>query len=145
MAAPRDGAPLPQENYNLVNLSVLSSTQISNRTSAVLSNLQAEDSDNQSRTPIVALTAKPKAAPKLISIIEIVKRDLASKNIKCFQYNALKTEYVRMLDDAGGSADVLETMPGARGTDRGREVPLMTIYLSTVSIRELKAEYGEQT
>lgn len=142
---------LLQRDYNLVKLSVLTSTQISNRTSAVVTNLRPENADEEksalAKKTIVVLTAKSKAAPKLISIVEIVKRELASKNVKCFQYNALSSQHVRIPKggedaEAEGSGDGPEPMDAAIGGDETQKVPVMTVYLSTVPVRELKAAHG---
>lgn len=135
---------LPKEKYNLIPLRISSSTQISNRTSAVLSHLQQATA--QEKPAIVALTAPSKASSKLISIVEIAKRELGEK--KCFQYNALHTETIRLLDsgeaddDDDGHEKAFEAMPGAIGKDRRRKVPVLTIYLAAASVRELKAAYG---
>lgn len=135
---------LPKEKYNLIPLRISTSTQISNRTSAVLSHLQ--QAAPQGKPTIVALAAPSKASSKLISIVEIAKRELGEK--KCFQYTALHTETVRLPDsgeahdDEDGEERAFEAMPGAIGTGRRRKVPVLTIYLSTTSVRELKAAYG---
>lgn len=152
-----------EQSHSLVKFSIHSSTQISRRTSAVLSNLQGpppqttgggETETNHKPIIIVALTAKPHATNKLISIVEIAKRDLASKNLRCFQYCALSSEMVdvarkKAKANAGGgeegseSDEAFETM-GERelGETKKRNVPVMTIYLSTRSVRELKVALG---
>ncbi|KAI5360000.1 hypothetical protein Slin15195_G118620 [Septoria linicola] len=144
--------------YVLVNLGVAQGTQISSRTSAVVGKLTAS-SDGGTKSTVVALTAASKAAGKLISIVEIAKRELATKGVKAFQYNALSS---RMTDvprrrpglengDAESGAedndsdDAFEVMGQAQESDmKKRNVPLMTIYLSTASVKELKLAFGEQ-
>ncbi|KXT06902.1 hypothetical protein AC578_7120 [Pseudocercospora eumusae] len=138
--------------YNLVNLSMVSSsTQISTRTSAVAKNLDASSSSSSGQETIVVLTAASKAASKLISIAEIAKRDFVAKGEEIFQYNALSSKMLEMPrklgeNDAEESDDAFEGM-GAKEEDGmvKRKVPVLTIYLATTSVKELKAAYGEQT
>ncbi|EME44376.1 hypothetical protein DOTSEDRAFT_24430 [Dothistroma septosporum NZE10] len=156
-----------QAKYDLVKLSVLTSTQISTRTSAVLAKFsrpgdETENSDptttparvgNDNGKPvIVALSAKPKAASKLISIVEISKRELASTKVKCFQYNALGSDIVEIErkskkgDDESESDEAFETMGAVPLSEKKkRSMPVMTIYLAITPVRELRIAYGEQT
>ena len=152
-----------QGKYDLVKLSVLTSTQISSRTSAVVAKFSPsgdgiENSDpatthagnNNGKPVIVALTAKANATNKLTSIVEIAKRDLVSKKIKCFQYNALSSEMVEIErkskkrgDDESDSDDAFETMGAVPLSEKKkRSMPVMTVYLATTSVRELKMAYG---
>merc|ERR1711967_181476 len=77
--------------YRHVQLNVLSSTQIASRTSKIISHLEGQPGEDGKPT-VVSLTARAKAASKLISIAEIVKRDLAAREVRCYQYNALDSE-----------------------------------------------------
>lgn len=152
---------------SLVKFSIHTSTQISSRTSAVLKNLQQEvspqsdsskinhDAASNDKPVIVALTAsQPNATNKLITIVEITKRELAAKQIKCFQYNALSSEVVdvpRQKKVKGGkdghgagseSEGAFETMGESElGETKRRNVPSLTVYLSLSSVRELKVAY----
>lgn len=149
-----------QETHLLVKFSIHSSTQISSRTSAVLSNLQQQQPSNRTtneggqkdnKPTLVILTAKSKATSKLISIVEIAKRELAAQGVKCFQYNALTSELLDVprkkakvgVGKGSESEDAFETM-GERelGEMKKRNVPIMTVYLSTSSVRDLKMAYG---
>lgn len=140
--------------YQLLDLSVLSSTPIAGRTATVSQRLLAERVADE-QPCVIRLTAKAKAASKLISIVEIAKRDLASKGTKCFQYNALSSEIVDVprerarkesngadVADEDGSDDAFETMGAPSGTTKKRSIPIITVYLSVVPVKELKAEYG---
>ncbi|KAF2161637.1 hypothetical protein M409DRAFT_28031 [Zasmidium cellare ATCC 36951] len=150
--------------HSLVKFSIHTSTQISRRTSAVLENLQPQDPSNNDnngtgtgteKPVIVALTAPtPNATNKLITIVEIAKRELKAKDAKCFQYNALRSELMdvpRAKKGKGegeggvGEGASFETM-GERefGETKKRNVPVMTVYLSLSSVRELKVAFGEQ-
>ncbi len=145
------------QKYNLITLSVNSSTQISNRAVAVIEKLQA--TSNNAKPDLFILKSKARTANKLITIIEIAKRELAKAGHKCFQYNALSSEMIEIERDpkraANGakdgapdaneseSDDAFETM-GAEpeaGTKK-RLVPVMITYLCAASVKELKSAYG---
>lgn len=140
-------------SYDLVNLSISPGTQISTRTDSVRELLESSGSGNNDRTPLVVLTAPAKAASKLISVTEIVKRDLLSRGIKVFQYNALHSKMLQIprhssksppgQDDAEQAEHAFEIM-GAQDDNglKKRSVPVMTIYLSKVSVKGLKTAYG---
>ncbi|KAF2719479.1 hypothetical protein K431DRAFT_251018 [Polychaeton citri CBS 116435] len=92
------------DSRSLKSLSVLSSTQISNRVTSILSHLSPlqegetaqppADSNTPPLPPLVILTATQKSASKLISIAEIAKRELTLAGVKWFQYTALTSELV---------------------------------------------------
>lgn len=140
--------------HSLVHLNVSSAHQISNRTSAIISRLNpSEQSSEDQKTVVVALTAKSKAAGKLISIIEIAKRELASAGIKCYQYTALSSELtdierhskkvIKDATDDGESDDAFETMGDVKqSATKKRSMPILTIYLSRTSVKELKNAFG---
>ena len=153
---PVDEALLSQK-YDLVKLSVINSTSISKRTAAIIA--QLGDASPKSKIVVIALTAKSRAANKLISIVEIAKRELATRDTTCFQYNDLICETIEIKrnpnpsSSAGGadkdddedddSENAFETM-GAQ-TEAGlkkRTVPVMTTYLSISSVKELKVALG---
>lgn len=142
--------------YVLVNLGVASGTQISSRTSTVVGKLTASGDDGTNLT-VIALTAASKAAGKLISIVEIAKRDLATKGVKVFQYNSLSSRLTNIprhkagvgcgdaeaVGEENDSDDAFEVMGQAQESDtKKRNVPVMTIYLSTASVKELKLAFG---
>lgn len=146
--------------YDLVTFGVVGGTQISSRTSAVVGKLSTTPStDGETKPTVIALTATSKVGGKLISIVEIAKRELVARGIKVFQYNALSS---RMTDiprhpkstqngdvpgpanaEESGSDDAFEVMGAAEenGTKK-RNVPVMTVYLSTGSVKELKTAFG---
>ncbi|KAK0851773.1 hypothetical protein LTR03_003797 [Friedmanniomyces endolithicus] len=156
---PLDEEALAQ-TYNLIKHRIISSTQIATRTTTIVSKLTQPATDGD-KPAIVALTAEAKVASKLISVVEIAKRDLASKGIKCFQYNALSSRVGEVPrerkkggggrgvnqpgDDAGadgeGDGD-FQTMPDPMGVTKKRNTPILTIYLSSVAVRELRTAYG---
>lgn len=127
--------------YNVLSLSVISSTAISNRTSALIQHLKSPASD--SKPTLVALHAKAQVANKLISIVEIAKRDLKESDRKIFQYNALGSELIeskpsenRSLSEDEDAFEPMNQKPTVRN------MPTMTTYLSLSSIKELKDAYG---
>jgi hypothetical protein len=63
-----------------------------------------------------------KASTKLITIVEIVQRDCHVRGIPLFQYTALSSRLV----------DVSVPV----------NVPVLTVYLSTVPVKELRNAYG---
>lgn len=156
--------------YDLVTLGVAGGTQISSRTSAVLAKLLSTTTtgDETTKTSIVALTATSKAASKLISIVEIAKRELLARGQKVYQYNALgsrmteipRRTHVETVVAAGNPAeeesdeseeDAFEVMGGVVATAapgqeseemKKRNIPTLKIYLSTVSVKELKLAFG---
>ena len=146
-----DEAALAQK-YDVIKFTVAGSTQLSSRTAAVVAKLKSPLPD--SKPVIVALTAKARIASKLISIVEIAKREMAASKIDIYQYNALGSEIseigprpekkkVAQPNSDGESDDAFETM-GAHDADEvtKRSAPLMTTYLSTISIKELRNVYG---
>ncbi|KAK4496577.1 hypothetical protein PRZ48_012557 [Zasmidium cellare] len=142
--------PVPNDTtlaatHSLVKFSIHTSTQISRRTSAVLENLQPEPGQN-TKPPLIALTATPNATTKLITIVEIAKRELAAKNVKCFQYNVLSSEVVdvpRKRDGEGEGEGEFETM-GERemGETKKRNGAVLTVYLCLSEVRELRVAVG---
>ena len=137
------------QKYYLVKLQVAGSTQISKSTTIIISNLGTPPSNG--KPVIVVLTAKARYANKLISIVEIAKRELVAIETKNYQYNTLSsemTEIARVSKKSGqegndDSDDAFETTgaPNLTGPKK-RAVPIMRTYLSTTSVRALKFPYA---
>lgn len=147
------------ERYDLVKLNVASGTHVSTRAADVVKNLSKTSAPD--KPIIVRLSTSSRNANKLISIVEIAKRELKAQNVPTYQYNALSSETIQVereqkkssqatngntegtgeADD--GSDDAFETM-GQKRLDgpKKRVIPVMTTYLSTASVKELKASYG---
>lgn len=147
---------LLSQKYDLVKVHVTGSTQISKATVTIISKLGTPSAKD--KQVIVMLTAKARSANKLISVVEIAKRELATSDTKYFQYNALGSELIETARKPKNSADGVEP-PTKEGDDESDDafeamgtpnltgpkkmaVPVMTTYLSTTSVRELKAVYG---
>lgn len=150
---------LSPQKYELVKLSVASGTQIATRAADVVKNLRQASATG--KPVVVSLSTRSRNANKLISIVEIAKRELKAQDVHVFQYNALSSEMIQIerqpkqcdgsahagADKIGeksdGSGDAFETM-GAETLEgtKQRLIPVMTTYLSTASIKELKAKLG---
>ena len=132
--------------YTLLTLSVISSSNISNRTKSLIEHVKSTPTDN--KAAIVALYAKAAVANKLISIVEIAKRDLKEGGQKIYQYNALGSELIELkpaTKDAANDDAVSDEEPAFEKIERKttvRNVPIMTTYLSLVPVKELKDAYG---
>jgi hypothetical protein len=129
------------QTHTITRLSIQSNTQISAKATTIISNLSAnatqqEDQDQDpTKPPIIILRAQSRWASKLISIVEIAKRNLAespppttttngssgSSGIEIFQYSSLSSEMVeierRKPKQKGGLAGA--PLPGGAGEGEG--------------------------
>lgn len=132
--------------YTLLQLSVISSSAISNRTTSLIAHIKSTPAD--SKPAIVALHAKAPVANKLISIVEIAKRELKENGLSVYQYNALGSALIQSTPatkDATNQDAVSDEEPAFEKVDRTpavRNVPTITTYLSLTSVKELKQAYG---
>jgi hypothetical protein len=131
--------------YEVLQLSVISSSSISNRTTSLITHINSTSAD--SKPAVVALHAKAPVANKLISIVEIAKRELKDNNQKVYQYNALNSELVQSTPvakpatDQDAMSDDESAFEKTEPQTTVRNVPTMTTYLSLTSVRELKQAY----
>ncbi|KAK5171351.1 uncharacterized protein LTR77_004495 [Saxophila tyrrhenica] len=146
---------LLSDKYELVKLSVHSSTQISSRTAAVTAKLATAPAQG-SKPVVVALTAKAQAANKVISIVEIAKRELVAKGVAVYQYNALGSEMTEIPRDGVKGSEGVEEDEASEGEEaafetmrqrdvgdtKKRLIPVMTTYLSSTAIKELRTAHG---
>jgi hypothetical protein len=128
------------KTYTVTRLSIQSNTQISAKATTIISNLSAnatqQDQDQDpTKPPLIILRAQSRWASKLISIVEIAKRNLAespppttttngssgSSGIEIFQYSSLSSEIVeierRKPKQKGGLAGA--PLPGGAGEGEG--------------------------
>lgn len=162
------------ESYNVVTMQIISSSKMSSKIARSLDTLvlgKINMADVKCKPGLVVMYAKAATASKLVSVVEVVKREIGQKGEKWYQYNALDETMVviprrqpksekggqgkRQIDEMqvdGYEAEesYFETMKTKQermleGTDRQRAVPVLTVYLSRVSIEKLKMKYGEQT
>ena len=149
-------------HHEIINISCQSNTQISAKATKIISTLStSKDPATQAtsqKPALIILVAQSRWANKLISIVEIAKRDLEAKSVKVFQYNALSSEIVEIerkprpkgvgaapaAEDGDVSEDeAFQTMgAGEEGGVKKRAVPVMTTYLTTQSVKALKTEFG---
>ena len=164
------------ETHTITRLSIQSNTQISAKATNVISKLSPTtqekdssktDTDTNAKPPLIILRAQSRWASKLISIVEIAKRNLESPDsgIKIFQYSSLSSEMVEIerkpkpkglgapLPEGEGSddEDAFQTMgasapTASSGQDEGgmkkRAVPVLTVYLATRSVKGLRSEFA---
>ncbi|KAI9701563.1 MAG: hypothetical protein M1836_001619 [Candelina mexicana] len=84
------------EKSHLLNIiNVISSSSIKSKVSQVLAVLEG-DSSQHAKPTILILKAKSKVAGKLISIVEIAKRQLADNDRAYFQYTSLKPQMLEI-------------------------------------------------
>jgi len=87
-------------------------------------------------------------ANKLISVVEIAKRELKDNDQKVYQYNVLGSELIHSAPATKDAVDqdaMSDNEPAFEKTEERstvRNVPTMTIYLSLASVKELKQAYG---
>jgi hypothetical protein len=147
------------EHHEIIHISCQSNTQISAKATKIISALSAsKDASENYKPALVILVAQSRWANKLISIVEIAKRDLETKGVKVFQYNALSSEIVEIerkpkpkgvgsapAAEEGDASDdeAFQTMgAGEEGGVKKRAVPVMTTYLTTQSVKALRTEFG---
>ncbi|KAB8303072.1 hypothetical protein EYC80_004525 [Monilinia laxa] len=159
-------------SHQTTHLSILSSSQIQKKVSRILSILSTF-SFSDPLPHVVLLSAKAPSVCKLISIAEIVKRELARGGKKWYQYNVvgelatsvprkIKAEKeeeeddddVEMRDEGDEEEEekAFETMKtpferalDAEGKPKISGLATLTLYLSRVRIESLRKTYGEQT
>ena len=133
-----------------------------------------EEGEQGKRKPcIVRLHANAKAASKLISVVEIVKREFKTSQAPCFQYTSVEgvikeyqepakdikkkgkaaedKEYggVDKDEDEGEEEEGFEMMKtpferSIEGMKKVRAVPVLTIWLSREKVEALGRKLGEQ-
>ncbi|KAG8624718.1 hypothetical protein KVT40_007785 [Elsinoe batatas] len=150
------------ESHSLLSLNILPSNPVNTRATSILKHLRPATFDKPTKPVLVCLTARASAANKLITITEIVKRQLATEGVKVFQYSVLGREMVTLPSEkkakSGGKGkegkkagreedgeedgEAFEVMAGK---EKVRSVPTLTVYLGLESLKELRKGFGEQT
>ncbi|KAI2639003.1 hypothetical protein GGS26DRAFT_370079 [Hypomontagnella submonticulosa] len=155
-----------ESKYETQVHSVISSSKIQKKVTAVLQHLTLP---TPNKSNVAILRAKAADTGKLVSIAEIAKRELEKRTDDgriWFQYIALGEELKERPRDEGNTIieetkldggsdgdhddDDFEIMKtpferAIEGQPRLRGVPIISLFLSRVSIEELKKRYGEQT
>jgi ribosome-associated translation inhibitor RaiA len=157
--------------HDITQISILTSSKIEKRVTSVLEKLAQYPVKPPSKPVVVFLHSKAAAASKLITIVEIAKREIAAKGGKWFQYNALSQIMEEMSRDVkkghrksrepkdsldvngseksedGEEEDSFEVMKtpferAVEGTPKIRAIPVMATYLSRIRIESLRKKYG---
>lgn len=160
-----------EKTHNVTTMSIVSSSHIQQKVTRALEILSEYPTIAPAKPKVVMLHAKAPVASKLITIAEIVKREIAKDGGKWYQYNRLgqvmeekkREEHVgkrkkkvggadeEMADHEDGgegqeSEEEFETMKtpferAIEGKPKVGAVPVMTIYLSRVRVDSLKKDY----
>jgi hypothetical protein len=134
---------------NLLCLNVLSSTKIRAKVARALDHLA-----EPARSPpnLVLLCAAAPAAGKLITIVEVAKREIGRQGAAWYQYTRLGRETAAAattstpMDECDDSAfETMETpLPKAEAGQK-RPGALLGVFLSRVRVESLRTAHGEQT
>jgi hypothetical protein len=144
------------DSHEITRITCQSNTQISPKATNIISTLSKAKDSESAKPALVIIVAQSRWANKLISIVEIAKRDLESKGVKVFQYNALSSEIVEIerkpkpkglgataQDGEASEDDAFQTIGAAEeGGLKKRAVPVMTTYLATQPVKALRMEFG---
>ena len=177
MATPPDLNKTLSSVYNIHAINIISSTSISTKATTMIKHLTTEPQQDAKST-ICKLTARSNVANKLISIVEIAKREILASSSRSdarhdggslYQYSALGSEMVTLKppttekktarqegltadgdveaavatnNNNDDDEDAFEVMKGPEQKEKIRAVPVLTVYLSRVSVKELKKAYG---
>lgn len=137
--------------------------------STLLTQLRSFSFTTPAPKPVIVIAwAKAKSAGKLVSVVEVVKREIGGEGGVWFQYNGLGEGIGGVPregaeDEGGDGGEGEERADGdveiemeeegfekmktrieraIEGTDKVRSVPVMTVYLSRVRIEALREAYG---
>jgi hypothetical protein len=150
------------ETHEITRLSIQSNTQISAKATNVISKLSAtQDSSADNTTakpPLIILRAQSRWASKLISIVEIAKRNLESppttsggdsnNGIKVFQYSSLSTEMIEIerKPKPKGLVGGAQPLPGGEGegSDDDEEGAFQTMGASPAATATAGSGEGEE-
>lgn len=152
--------------HEVTTFNISSVTKIQKRVIPILELLSIYPAIPPKKPAVVVLQSKAKVASKMVTIAEIVKREIAGKGGKWFQYNCVENILTEKKkdgqkekderrgkgeeeEDSGEDSDsaVFEIMKtpferAIEGKPKVQGVPVMTLYLSRVRIEGLKKSYG---
>ncbi|KAK1828159.1 hypothetical protein QBC39DRAFT_417519 [Podospora conica] len=104
--------------YDILPLSILSSTPINKAVARALAHLTRFSAWDPSLLPgVVFLSAKTACANKLVTVAEVVRRRVGESEQKWWQYNVLS----EMVEEEEGEGDVVEETVLAAGAGDGEE------------------------
>lgn len=161
-------------SHDVTTMSIISSSKIEGRVRGVLKvllpgDIGADDITKATKPALVILRARSKVASKLVSVVEIAKREAAKAGGTWYEYCAVKgvMEENKKAKGGKGDDDIVNEESGMQDDDeeldfstmktpferaleddprvKVRAVPVMRIYLSSTRVELLKRAYGEQT
>ncbi|KZF25639.1 hypothetical protein L228DRAFT_259034 [Xylona heveae TC161] len=165
-----------ESSYDVTAINIISASSIQENVLKVIKVLDIDLTEAKPKTkaPLVILTGQGAVTGKLISIVEIAKRNAKNKGVRVFQYSSLgsiskeemlqkkqqqtrqgqKNEEVDRTAREGEEVESTQTiesqegfalaLPSNGGQKKARQIPVLTIYLSNSTIKHLKEKYGEQ-
>ena len=158
------------QKYSFARMSIKSNSKINTKVKNLLAHMSRFSfTDTDPKPGIIVIDARASDAAKMLSVIEIAKREIEAgeRSGKWFQYSRVSSELTkipRQLKNASNQMDDDDArdQDGVRSKDKGdtlaskdpatggphiklRAIPVLTIYMTRISIPELKQEYGEQT
>ncbi|KAI9739428.1 MAG: hypothetical protein M1818_005116 [Claussenomyces sp. TS43310] len=153
--------------HDVTSMNIISSSKVEAKVTRILDVLSSFSFAPTSKPSIVLLCAKASTASKMITIVEIAKRELALKGLRWYQYNRLEQTMAEKraekvttiwgrevaadldedLDMTAKSDSAFETLKtplerAIEGRPKVRAIPFMSIYLSRVPVEKLMAAYG---
>ncbi|KAK0742836.1 hypothetical protein B0T18DRAFT_438981 [Schizothecium vesticola] len=129
---------LLRPRYDVLALSVLSSTSIGKHVARALAHLTRFSAWDASLLPgVVFLSAKTASANKLVTIAEVVRRRIGESEQKWWQYNVL-SEMVAEEEEDGGEEEVVEDT--FLGKEEGGEGEYFEVMGGTTTIHERATE-----
>ena len=174
-----------QSKYEFTSMSIISSSKIELKVRNLQRRLEKFSfADTKAKPQVVALHAKAPVVSKMVTIVQIVKRNIENEKGKWWQYSKLHGEIMELNEtgkkgreqgktllklqkdqdtvegsgpvagdvrvdsvDGDGDDDPTFEIMGAEDSQSGnrkkiRAVPVMTIFMSMVPVKELKDVYG---
>lgn len=98
---------LPQDlsQFNTIYMKIISSSAIQSKVTRIISTLAAFNFREPIKPSVVVLQAMSSVASKLISIVEIAKREIAREGGKCYQYSQVDGVVTELKDQGKAKTD----------------------------------------
>jgi hypothetical protein len=159
-----------ENTHDVTTMSIISSSHIQQKVTRALDILSEYPAVPPAKPKVVTLYSKAAVTSKMITIAEIVKREIAKAGGKWYQYNKLNKVVEEKVEKAGSartekstgedvsmaengddgagqeSEEEFETMKtpferAIEGKPKLRAIPVMTVYLSRVRIDTLRKDH----
>lgn len=135
--------PAMPEGIAQASATIHNSTQIGKKVTAIVGHMSNASAEYGR---VFSLKAHAPVANKLVSILEVAKRELTRLKIQSYQYTALTSEMVVIKsathvpeEDDGDDEPAFEPLVSA---DKKRSIPIMTVHLSTIPLKGFRHAYG---